>query len=403
MTPFTPPAAPAGPSTAKVLVAVGVSMALIVILGVVAALVLGTASRERFEAVGTASPWVGGPQPWSFPAAQDEGPTLGDTWQAAYGVYVCDEFIAPFDGPSPMGFGIDTAGDGIIDIEPVNDTVTLYDATMKVFGDQVGMRWRPGGLELPDGTVVTDCDGRPVDVVVFRWQQARPDQLTPEVEYGPLSNVMFRRDGEVFTIAVVPAGTAEDLAWERRDRLMPPSVDVLKAGTARRPSGSRAPTSPETRRPLEAIQEVAESESIELEQITLGPSTEIRAVTNLVVPEEGYRDSLTATHPEQAWAHGTVVPSLRIALWVVEPDAGSELAEAIRQRPTVDLGIPELEVEDLWAIHWNRGGTDRTTIVMAGHGHEHWGAFVLDGHLTAEDLVELIAPLTFVVAALEDY
>ncbi|MGZ4695553.1 MAG: hypothetical protein ACXWA3_18175, partial [Acidimicrobiales bacterium] len=96
--------------------------------------------------------------------ASAASPTTNDHWHAAYGIYVCNDFLpAVADGPTDTK-GIHTHGDGIIHIHPFSGASAGSNAKLQVFADQVGMKLSSNGFTMPDGTEYKngyDCNGTP--------------------------------------------------------------------------------------------------------------------------------------------------------------------------------------------------------------------------------------------------
>lgn len=148
-------------------------------------------------------------EPDASPSADDTvAPVVNeDHWHAAFGVYVCDEFLADlptFESP----VGIHTHGDGVIHIHPFSIAGAGINATLGVFLDGAEIDLEDGALEV-DGDTWHDgdeCNGEPARVMVARWDDAAAGR-DPEIITDDMTGIRFRADGEAYTIAFVPEGT----------------------------------------------------------------------------------------------------------------------------------------------------------------------------------------------------
>ena len=129
-----------------------------------------------------------------------------DHWHAAFGVFVCDEFLTDvptFESP----VGIHTHGDGVIHIHPVSDEGAGAHATLGAFLDGARIDLEDGALEV-DGVTWHDgeeCNGRPAQVMVAKWDDAAAGG-DPQIVTGDMTGIRFRADGEAYTIAFAPEG-----------------------------------------------------------------------------------------------------------------------------------------------------------------------------------------------------
>ncbi len=152
------------------------------------------------------------------------GPTESDHWHSAYGVYVCDGFLAPFENPNDPE-GIHSHADGIIHIHPFSDRATGANATVGLFFDALG-------IELTDDAITAvaadarieegdDCDGSPTVLQLARWPIDSLDG-EPELFTEGLADVVFEQDLDSYTLAFVPDGAEIPL---------PPTIPSLTALT----------------------------------------------------------------------------------------------------------------------------------------------------------------------------
>lgn len=140
-----------------------------------------------------------------------------DHWHAAFGVYVCDEFLPPLpESESPLG--IHTHGDGVIHIHPFTAAAAGENATLRVFLDSVDIDVSDDELTV-DGETYTEgddtCDGSEGRLEVLRWADVAAADAEPErVD----ADARFREDGEGYVLAFVAEG--EDVP-------APESADML--------------------------------------------------------------------------------------------------------------------------------------------------------------------------------
>ncbi len=166
------------------------------------------------------------PDPGSFP------PQQGDHWHAAYGMYVCDGFLPKLTGareetivdpatgqqqladPEYAITGVHSHGDGVIHWHPFSTRAVGKRATLGVFLDVYDVELSTDRLVLPadqggDEYRVGEfqCNGQDVEVKVVAWD-SYTDTGAGQTYITDLTDVRLRNDGMVFTIAVVPPGTA---------------------------------------------------------------------------------------------------------------------------------------------------------------------------------------------------
>ncbi len=145
--------------------------------------------------------------------AEALSPGLTDHWHAAYGVYICDSFEAPFTNDADPN-GIHTHGDGAIHIHPGAAQQVARagdDATIGVFMNAAGADITDDTITLPDGTTYTEgedqCDGEDAVVQVAKWANASDAGSTdPQVFTENLAAINFENDREAYTIAFLPEG-----------------------------------------------------------------------------------------------------------------------------------------------------------------------------------------------------
>lgn len=138
--------------------------------------------------------------------SEAEPPTIGDHWHAAYGLYVCGEFLSPLADARPDASGIHTHQDGLIHIHPFSTRYTGEGANLEAFARQVGLELSDDGFKVPDGRAFRngdDCGGEPGVVQVKVWESAAdPDGRLVEgdvAQFAPPENSLV-------TIAFAPEG-----------------------------------------------------------------------------------------------------------------------------------------------------------------------------------------------------
>jgi hypothetical protein len=135
------------------------------------------------------------------------GPVVNeDHWHAAFGVYICDEFL-PALPESETALGIHTHGDGVIHIHPFTAEAAGENATLRVFLDSVEIDVTDDELTV-DGETYTEgddtCDGGEGRLEVVRWADVAADDAAPERAD---ADARLREDGEGYVLAFVADGT----------------------------------------------------------------------------------------------------------------------------------------------------------------------------------------------------
>ena len=139
--------------------------------------------------------------------ASAEPPTFGDHWHAAYGVYACDDFVAPLADEHGDANGIHTHEDGLIHIHPTSTQATGDKATLGVFDEETGLKLEDDRLEIPGGKTYVEgddeCDGKPGVVQVAVWDN--PDDEEPEIVTEDMEDIKLG-ENQLLTIAFAPEG-----------------------------------------------------------------------------------------------------------------------------------------------------------------------------------------------------
>jgi hypothetical protein len=145
-------------------------------------------------------------------ASAEVGPSAkkSDHWHVAYGIYVCDHFLPVLSDVGEDKEGIHTHGDGIIHTHPFSQAASGNNARLKVFGDQVGIKFGKDSFTTPDGTEYKSgykCGDKDAKVLLYRWPQALDPNATADVFDKDFAQVRLKDDRSAMTLAVVPEGT----------------------------------------------------------------------------------------------------------------------------------------------------------------------------------------------------
>jgi hypothetical protein len=138
----------------------------------------------------------------------------GDHWHAAYGIYLCDHFVAPLvDGPQGDLLGIHTHGDGAIHIHPFAGGAAGTNAQLGLFFDDTGLEVSNSKIVVPGGETVEEgtdqCDGKDAIVEVAYWanaDDAAAGEKPTTIFTDDFSSIRFRQDRSAYTIAFLPEG-----------------------------------------------------------------------------------------------------------------------------------------------------------------------------------------------------
>lgn len=197
------------------------TIAAIVILGVT---MVGFSIREHRADANTVPPLAGA-----------EG-LPGDHWHAAYGFWVCGEWLPPLPEWHDTA-GIHSHGDGVIHIHPFGDAGAGRNATMGTFLEEApGVKLTNDKLTVGDEsweTGETECDGKKGELVIARWENVQTTDDEPALLYDNFNDIRFREDGEGYTIAFVPEDDTDIPKPESA-----PQLSELGAVDAGNPSGT---------------------------------------------------------------------------------------------------------------------------------------------------------------------
>lgn len=139
---------------------------------------------------------------------------LTDHWHAAYGMYVCGEWLPPIvDQSDPEG--IHTHADGVIHVHPFASSAAGANATVDAFFRAAGGvldddGYTPGPAVGGDPVVEADgCDGEPATWQIAYWENAilaESGSAPDEVVSTDLADFRFRGDVAAITFALVRDG-----------------------------------------------------------------------------------------------------------------------------------------------------------------------------------------------------
>ncbi len=176
-----------------------------------------------------------------------DSPRLGDHWHAAYGIYICDRWVANFSDRGPDQLGIHTHDDGLMHIHPFLAGAAGRGATLGKFFDQVGMKVSGSSITLPEGGQFegkkyvngkTTCGDKAARVVTAYWENAEKTDVDPtDVTTDNISRKHLDTNFGAYTIAFLPEG--EDIP-------PPPSAaDIVQKSTVDGPTDGPIQGAPE--------------------------------------------------------------------------------------------------------------------------------------------------------------
>lgn len=128
-----------------------------------------------------------------------DGSFGGDHWHAAYGIYVCDQFLPNITSAEDPD-GIHTHDDGIVHIHPFRAASAGRKATFGVFAETVGLNVSENSVQAPGGTKYENgdrCGDKKGELKVF---------LNGDERRGDPKDIRLR-DRDKLVIAFVADGT----------------------------------------------------------------------------------------------------------------------------------------------------------------------------------------------------
>jgi hypothetical protein len=197
-------------------------LAIIVILGVG----LVTFSRqERLDAS----------NPGSTPPLAASADRPGDHWHEAYGIYICDKYVANIDN-AENPYGIYTENDGIIHVTPFEKKYAGHNATIDLFAKAVDLKVDRNSVQPPGDPKVykagEKCGDKNGKYVVKEWSDATKADSGQELKSNPRS--LKLQDKHAIAFAFVP----EDMKVE--DIPLPPSASTIEATIAKEAAAGAA-------------------------------------------------------------------------------------------------------------------------------------------------------------------
>ncbi|MBM3683051.1 MAG: hypothetical protein FJW83_00715 [Actinobacteria bacterium] len=159
-----------------------------------------------------------------------------DHWHAAFGLYNCTTFNAPFVDTLEDRVGIHSHNDNVIHIHPTSSLGSGKRAVIGRFFDEVGLKVTDTKITLPDGSTleegVTECaSGGTGTIVLAVWDSADDPSGGPRLVTTDIADERFVRDRMAFTLAFVPAGTEADVPAPESIPLLDQLTDVAPVTT----------------------------------------------------------------------------------------------------------------------------------------------------------------------------
>jgi hypothetical protein len=140
-----------------------------------------------------------------------------DHWHAAYGFYICDEFV-PALAEFGSSDGIHTHGDGVIHIHPFTENGAGDNATLGVYLEAAGVELSNSELTINDETYTEGedtCgegdDEQEGELVVAQWKDIQTTDDNPARFTTDFDDVPFEEDGEGYVVAFVPDAQDADI------------------------------------------------------------------------------------------------------------------------------------------------------------------------------------------------
>jgi hypothetical protein len=168
-------------------------------------------------------------------------PQLGDHWHAAYGIYICDDFVAALTDQHEDTKGIHTHGDGVIHVHPFTSAAAGKNADLGQFFEQTNLEVTDSKIVLPGGETwengKTCPNGQAGKVVLAKWESVDDPNAPPEIITSDFSSVRLDRDRMALTLAFVPEGDIPNIP--KPDSI--PTLDNLSDLGAAPAPGTSAP------------------------------------------------------------------------------------------------------------------------------------------------------------------
>src|SRR3954471_22007478 len=125
-------------------------------------------------------------------------PQIGDHWHTAYGIYTCDNFIAPLTDTQEDTKGIHTHGDGVIHVHPFTSAAAGKNADLEQFFEMTNLQVTDSKIVLPSGETwengKTCPNGQAGKVVLAKWESADDPNAAPEIITSDIGSQRVDRD-----------------------------------------------------------------------------------------------------------------------------------------------------------------------------------------------------------------
>jgi hypothetical protein len=129
----------------------------------------------------------------------------GDNWFEAYGVYICDKYVANINNTNNP-YGISTDNDGIIHISPFQKKYAGHNSTLNLFNKAIGLKVDRTSVQLPDDPKVwksgEKCGDKNGKFVVKEWTDAKNNDTGKEIKSDP-KRLLLKNNAAV-AIAYIP-------------------------------------------------------------------------------------------------------------------------------------------------------------------------------------------------------
>lgn len=142
--------------------------------------------------------------------------TPGDHWHAAYGIFICDQYLPNLSvGVSPDPGGIHTHQDGVMHIHPFQTATTGRNARLSDFFSQSGLEVSSSKIQLPTDPALgensgktfkkgDECpDGQKGVIKTLVWEDAA-GTAAPKVFVADIPRIRYTNNGMAFAFAFVP-------------------------------------------------------------------------------------------------------------------------------------------------------------------------------------------------------
>lgn len=179
----------------------------------------------------------------------------GDKWYEAYGVYICDKYVANISSTNNP-YGISTDNDGIIHISPFQKKYAGHNSTLGLFGKAVDLKVDRTSVQVPGDPKKYDsgekCGDKSGKFVVKEWSDAKNKDSGKEIKSDPKR--LLLKDNAAVAIAFIP----DNMKWE--DIPLPDSaahLDEAKAKDAAAGGASGNPATTDTTAPAATTETTA--------------------------------------------------------------------------------------------------------------------------------------------------